>query len=201
MNEPLASAAGNALEVANAAKFLTGAEIDPRLWDVTVALGGEALALAGLAESDAEGRGKIAAAFESGRAAEIFGRMTTALGGPADFLERFAEYLPVAAVTRDVFAETEGFVTSIDARAIGLAVVELGGGRRRAEDAIDYAVGFDHLLGIGASVDGDWPLGRVHAATDEAADAAAARLRAACVVGPEAPLAADEIHGRIGPDD
>jgi thymidine phosphorylase len=201
MNEPLASAAGNALEVANAAKFLTGAEINPRLWDVTVALGGEALALAGLAESDAEGRGKIAAAFESGRAAEIFGRMTTALGGPADFLERFAEYLPVAAVTRDVFAETEGFVTSIDARAIGLAVVELGGGRRRAEDAIDYAVGFDHLVGIGASVDGDWPLGRVHAATDEAADAAAARLRAACVVGPEAPLAADEIHGRIGPDD
>ena len=88
MNEPLASAAGNALEVANAAKFLTGAEIDPRLWDVTVALGGEGLALAGLAESDVEGRARIAAAFESGRAAEIFGRMTTALGGPADLARR-----------------------------------------------------------------------------------------------------------------
>ncbi len=201
MNEPLASAAGNALEVANAAKFLTGAEIDARLWEVTVALGGEALALAGLADGDAEGRRKIAAAFEDGRAAEIFGRMTAALGGPADFLERFAEYLPVAKISRDVFAESEGFVRHIDARALGLAVVELGGGRRKADDAIEYSVGFDHLVGIGAAVDAGWPIGRVHAATEEAAEAAEARLRATYEVGPDAPAGTDEIHGRIGPDE
>ncbi|RMH46539.1 MAG: thymidine phosphorylase, partial [Alphaproteobacteria bacterium] len=104
MDAPLASAAGNALEVANAAAFLTGAEIDGRLWDVTVALGGALLALAGLAEDAGAGAARIAQAFESGAAAERFGKMVAALGGPADFLDRFAEILPRAPVIRDVFA-------------------------------------------------------------------------------------------------
>src|SRR5665213_4305133 len=73
MNEPLATAAGNAVEVMNAVEFLTGTHVDQRLWNVTVALGGELLALGRLAATDAEGREQIEAAFRSGRAAEIFG--------------------------------------------------------------------------------------------------------------------------------
>src|SRR5665213_965943 len=98
MNEPLATAAGNAVEVMNAVEFLTGARVDERLWDVTVALGGELLALGQLAASDAEGREQIEAAFRSGHAAEIFGRMVAALGGPKDFIERPAKYLKPAPV-------------------------------------------------------------------------------------------------------
>jgi thymidine phosphorylase len=116
-------------------------------------------------------------------------------------MERFAEYLPVARISRDVFPEADGIVTAIDARAVGLAVVELGGGRRRADDAIEYSVGFDHLVGIGASVDERWPLGRVHAETEEAAEAAEARLRAAYAIGDTPPAPSDEIKGRIGPRD
>ncbi len=199
MNEPLASAAGNGLEVLNACAFLTGHEIDPRLWDVTVALGGEALALAGLAADADAGARAVAGAFESGRAAERFGRMAAALGAPKDLMERFMERIPCAPVARDVAPAADGIVTRIDTRAIGLAVIGLGGGRTRTADAIDHAVGFDRLAGLGAHVDADAPIGRVHARSVEAADRAAAALRAAYATGEAAPDVPDPVLGRIGP--
>ncbi|SET21121.1 thymidine phosphorylase [Oceanicella actignis] len=201
MNEPLASAAGNALEVANAMRFLVGAEIDPHLWDVTVALGGELLALTGVAPSAEDGRARIARSFESGAAAERFGMMCAALGGPVDFVERFMEYLPAAPVVRDAPPAREGIVRAIDLRAVGNAVVELGGGRRRPEDDIDLAVGLDQLAPLGAAVGPDRPLARIHAADEAAAEAAAARLRAAYQVGDQAPPERPLILGRIGPED
>ncbi len=197
MNEPLASAAGNALEVANACAFLTGQEIDPRLWDVTVALGAEALALGGLAADAAQGRERITRAFEGGAAAERFSRMVAALGGPADFLERFAEHLPRAPVIRPAPAPLAGVVTAIDTRALGLAVVALGGGRRRSEDRIDPAVGFDRLVGLGAVVEAGEPLGRVHAADDAQAEAAAAALAACVTIGTDAPDPPEPVRARI----
>lgn len=114
-------------------------------------------------------------------------------------MERFAEYLPRAPVIRDVAPESPGVVQAIDARAVGVAVVELGGGRRRAEDEIDPAVGLEHLAGIGASVDGDWPLARIHARDEASADAAEARLRAAYRVGEDAPETRDAVLARIAP--
>ena len=202
MDEPLGPAAGNAVEVAEACAFLSGAEIAPKLWDVTVALGGEGLALAGLAADAAEGRAKIADAFESGRAAERFSRMVTALGGPPDFLERFAEILPRAPVLRDVAAEAEGFVTAIATREVGVAVIDLGGGRRRSSDAIDHSVGFDALLPHGARVEPGEAIGRVHAADADAAERAAAALRAAYRLSPTPPdLRDDAVLARIGPGD
>jgi thymidine phosphorylase len=197
MNEPLASAAGNAVEVMNAVQFLTGAHVDERLWNVTVALGGELLALGKLAASDEEGREQIEAAFTSGRAAEIFGRMTAALGGPADFVERPEKYLASAPVVRDVFANASGAVAAIDTRAIGLAVVELGGGRMRPTDAIDHSVGFTKLAGLGANVGKDVPLAIVHARDEAAADRATEALRAAYSLG-AAPETNPTVYERIG---
>lgn len=198
MNEPLASAAGNALEVLNAVEFLTGAKIDQRLFDVTVALGGELLALAGLAADDAEGRAKIEAAFSSGDAADLFGRMVSALGGPDDFMEAPQRHLPAAPVVRSVLPDRTGVVTSIDTRAIGIGVVELGGGRMRATDMIDHAVGFTDLAGLGTEVGGDTPLAVVHARDEAAAERAARAIRAAYVVGKAAPPAARVVYERIG---
>ncbi len=198
MNEPLATAAGNALEVRNAIDFLTGARIDQRLWDVTVALGGELLALGGLADSDTAGRGKIEAAFRSGKAAEIFGKMTAALGGPADIMENPAKHLRAAPVIRDIFATETGTVSAIDTRAIGIAVVELGGGRMRAADAIDHAVGFTSLAGLGAKLDPKTPLAKVHAKDAASADRAEASLRAAYRLGGTAPKS-QTVYERIGP--
>jgi thymidine phosphorylase len=199
MNEPLATAAGNAVEVLNAVEFLTGAHIDRRLWEVTVALGGELLALGGLANDNADGRGKIVTAFRSGKAAELFGKMTAALGGPADFMERPTKYLKAAPVIRDVMPDQAGTVAAIDTRAIGIAVVELGGGRMRAADPIDHSVGFTALAGLGAKSDPKTPLARVHAKDAASADRAAASLRAAYTIGEKSAPAGRVVYERIGP--
>lgn len=199
MNEPLASAAGNAVEIMNAVDFLTGKHRDPRLHEVTVALGAELLALGGLADDADDGRRKLAEAYTSGRAAEIFGRMVVALGGPADLMEAPARHLSFAPVTRAVTATHPGFVTAIDTRAIGVAVVELGGGRIRTEDKIDHGVGFTRLAPIGAEVGDEMALAVVHARNDAHADRAAAAVRAAYTVGEEAVAPGKMIYDRLGP--
>jgi thymidine phosphorylase len=183
MHQPLASAAGNAVEMRNAARFLTGEEVDGRLWDVTVALGGELLALCGLAAHPDEGAARMREAFGSGTAAERFDRMVAALGGPKDFLRDHERHLRRAPVMDDATAGATGFVVEIDTRMLGLAVVELGGGRRHASHAIDHAVGLEGLLGLGAAVEPGTPLARIHAATPEALETARRRIAAAYVIG------------------
>ena len=197
MNEPLASAAGNAVEVRNAVDFLVGRRRDARLHRVTLALGGELLALAGLAEGADEGSALMQRALDSGAAAERFERMVAALGGPSDFLTRADAVLPRAGVLAAAVPERRGVVTEIDVRAIGLAVVELGGGRTRAADAIDHSVGFTDLAPIGGEVGPDAPLARVHARSAEEAEAAVRRLRAAYRLGDAAPERADPVVARI----
>lgn len=186
MSQPLASAAGNALETANAVAFLTGEAVDPRLWDVTCTLGGELLAQCGAAADASAGVGLIEQAFRSGRAAEVFGKMVSALGGPADFVEDFRRHLAQAPVVRDVFPEMSGFVVAIDARAVGVAVVNLGGGRKKASDTIDLTVGFRHLAPVGAPV-GDLPLVQIHAASEDAFEVAKAEVLQAYRIGNDAP--------------
>ncbi|MBO6754881.1 MAG: thymidine phosphorylase [Roseibium sp.] len=183
MNEPLASAAGNAVEMQNAVDFLKGTAVDNRLWDITVAQGGELLASGGLAAGAKAGADQMREAFESGRAAETFARMVAALGGPADFMEKAELYLAKAPVQAPVYADHEGVVTGIDTRAIGLAVVQLGGGRTAADQAVDPAVGLTDLAGIGNSVDADAPLAIVHARSEAQAEDAAAMVRQAYRVG------------------
>jgi len=198
MNEPLATAAGNALEMANAARFLRGDAVDSRLWDVTVALGAELLALSGIAADAGDGADRMAMALESGAAAERFERMVAALGGPADFLDRFESHLAGAPHVADVTAGRDGFVAGIDARGLGLAVVELGGGRRRASDPIDHSVGLETLAGLGLAVEPDTPLARVHAASEDALARAVARVRAAYRLDDAPPEDGPLIHHRLG---
>lgn len=198
MDQPLAAAAGNALEVIEVMETLTGGAINERLWDATVALGGEALALAGLAADADEGAGRIAEALESGRAAERFGRMVAALGGPADFVEHFPDRLPAAPVLREVAAIEAGFVAAIDAEVLGHAVVHLGGGRLKGGDRINPSVGLSEILPLGEQVDKGEVLVRIHAASEADADRAEASLRAAIRLSPEAPAEVPLIRGRAG---
>jgi thymidine phosphorylase len=187
MNEPLASAAGNALEVANAVAFLRGDAVDSRLWDVTIALGGALLETGGLCERAAEGQTMIAAALQSGAAAEKFGAMVAALGVPADFIERAGQYLPKAPVVGEVLAQTSGFIQAIDTHALGLAVVGLGGGRQQQGDKLDYTTGLDQLAGLGLSVSEGDPIAVVHAADSAQLAAAQAAVQAAYTIGPDVP--------------
>jgi thymidine phosphorylase len=197
MNEPLASAAGNALEVANAARFLRGDEIDARLYDVTVALGAELLAAGGLAPDTADGARQIRNAFSTGAAAERFDRMVAALGGPAGFLDAYETHLRVAPAIAEIDATATGLAAATDPRALGLAVVEIGGGRRRATDPIDHSVGLELLLPLGASVEPDTPLARIHAADPHGLAAAEARIREAYRIADKPPDEGPLILGRI----
>ncbi len=177
MNEPLASAAGNAVEVMNAVDYLTGAHRDPRLHEVVVALGGEMLHLGGLAASVEDGWAQIDAAIEDGRAAESFQRMVAVLGGPGtSWRAPRTTFRRRRSCARSMRREPVSCAQSIT-RAVGLAVVALGGGRTRPQDPVDPAVGFTALAGLGAEVGADAPVAFVHARSEAMADAAAAALR------------------------
>ncbi|KAF2083416.1 thymidine phosphorylase [Saccharata proteae CBS 121410] len=189
MNAPLARAAGNALEVADAVALLNGQVRSPRLWETTLAIGEAALVEGGLAADRAAAREALLRAWKSGAAATKFGDMVAALGGPPDFMERSEAYLPVAPVVLDVFfvpadgVLADGVVTAVDTRAVGLAVVALGGGRTTPSDEVDTAVGFSALRFPGEAVGKGSPLGVVHARTEAKAEEGARALRAAYTVG------------------
>jgi thymidine phosphorylase len=197
MNQPLASAAGNAVELAYVIDYLTGARREPRFHAATVALGAEMLVLARLAPDRAAAEAAVAEAVASGAAAERFSRMIAALGGPGDLLQDPERHLPRAPIRRPVHPDRPGFVGAIATRALGLAVVALGGGRTRPEDSIDHAVGFTDLAALGERADRERPLGFVHARTEAQAEAAAAALRSAYSLmerpPPETPLILDRI--------
>jgi thymidine phosphorylase len=193
MNEPLASAAGNALEVRNAVDFLTGKHQDPRLREVTLALAAGALELTGRSDALAA----VTRALDTGTALEHFSKMVALLGGPADFVERMDQHLIPAPIVRDIFAPRAGTVTAIDTRGVGMGVVAMGGGRRLPTDSIDYAVGFDQLVGLGRKVDVHTPLARVHLRDENGAADVTNRLLAAYTISdgeaPSHPLIADHI--------
>jgi thymidine phosphorylase len=197
MDEPLASAAGNSVEVENAVDFLTGRRRDRRLEEVTLALAAEMLHAAGIASSNAEAARLAIEALETGRAAETFGRMVSALGGPSGFVEDCRAFLPKADAEIAVKADRSGYVTGIATRDIGLAVVELGGGRRRPEDAVDHSVGITGLLPVGAAVKPGDALAVVRARTDASAETAVATIRSAYALGESKPSRRKSVIRRV----
>jgi thymidine phosphorylase len=195
MNEVLGTTAGNALEVREAVDYLTGAARESRLHEVTASLAAAVLVQARLAPDDDAGRAQVDEVLASGAAAECFGAMVSALGGPADFVEN--PVLPSASVTRPVAPQRPGYVTSVDTRAVGLVVTGLGGNRRREDDQIDYGVGLSRVAPIGAQVGPDRPLAIVHARGDGSAAEAATALSRAVQISDEPPASRPVLLGRV----
>ncbi|MFT5481815.1 MAG: thymidine phosphorylase [Halieaceae bacterium] len=186
MGRVLGRSAGNSLEVLESVQFLTGDFHDQRLRDVVTSLGAELLVLSGVDSTLQAGHDRMDNTLSNGSAAERFGRMVAALGGPSDFVEKPSNYLAVAAERIAVYPEKQGIVTAIDARSVGYAVVELGGGRRIATDKLDFSVGLAAVKAPGESVGPSEPLAIIYAANKEAAAQAAARLRQAFSIGDSA---------------
>jgi thymidine phosphorylase len=184
MNQVLGRTAGNAVEVRESIDHLTGAATDPRLREVTIALSAELLRLGGVEPDEQAARAAAEQALDNGRAAERFAAMVTELGGPPDLLDNPDRHLPSAPVTVEARPAEEGTVAAIDVRAVGLAVVGLGGGRMRETDPVDHSVGLTEVAAIGETVGPNaQPLALVHAASDEAAQRAVAALREAYTLG------------------
>ncbi|MCP1168221.1 thymidine phosphorylase [Limimaricola litoreus] len=197
MDQPLAPALGNATEMAVIMQVLGGdRRAAPRLHDLTVALGGRLMALAGGAEG--EGEEKIAHAIASGAALERFAKMLHGLGGPADMAENWQAHLPKAPVIREVTAREAGHLSAIDGEALGHAVVGLGGGRKVETDRIDPAVGLSDMARLGAKLSPGDLLARIHAATEAEAEKAQAALLGAITIG-DAPQLNDLVRERVDP--
>ena len=181
MDRVLGHAAGNGLEAQEVIEFLAGGRREPRLLELTLALAAEVLHLSGVATDLRAARERAVTALERGGAAERFARMVACLGGPRDVLT--APGLAVAPVQREVPSPRDGWVLRVDVRALGWTVVELGGGRRRATDAIDARVGLTGVATPGQRLTRGEPLARVHAADSAAAERACAAVASAFKLG------------------
>jgi thymidine phosphorylase len=187
MNQVLGRTCGNAVETLEAVNFLKGAESDARFGLVVETLAVEMLVMGRLAPDADAARARVRKALASGEALERFSRMVAALGGSAGFVERAERDLPAAPVQRPFRAASDGWVQRVATRELGLAVIELGGGRSGAGDAIDPRVGFTQLAALGDRVAAGDVLAIVHAATDADAEAALARLPRIIHVGDAPP--------------
>lgn len=197
MNQALAPYAGNAIEVRGAIDYLVGRSRPARLHQVTLALCSEMLIAGGLAENQDMARAKLQAVLDSGAAAERFARMVSGMKGPVDLLEHPDHHLERAPVIVPAPASKTGFVGYCDCRALGLAIVNLGGGRRRAVDAIDFAVGLTELVELGQAIEVGQPLAWVHARTEAAAREAIREIQAVFEIKQIAPATHPMVYDTI----
>ena len=191
MNQVLGMNAGNALEIKEAVSYLRNDKREARLDEVTLGLCAEMLVVTGIETDRDVALRRCDDAVTSGRAAEVFGAMCASLGGPNDFMEKCDDYLPKAPVVLPVHAN--GFLSRVDTRAVGNAIIELGGGRRKVGEKLDLSVGLSDVVPLGARLDADTPLAVIHAASEDDAANAKRLLLEACEVTEEAPAAAPVI--------
>jgi len=185
MNEVLGRTAGNALEIDEAIRYLRNEQREPRLDSVVLSLCAEMLIATGVEPDRAVATQRCDDAVTSGRALEIFGKMVAALGGPQDIIENSEKHLTAAPVVRPIHAA--GYLTTVDTRGVGNAIIELGGGRHRVGEVLDLSVGFSNFASIGTLLDGDTPLAVVHAASEDDAAQAGDLLIAACTTAADVP--------------
>ena len=198
MNQPLADAAGNALEIIHCLDFLSGKKSGTRIETLVLAFAAEMLLQSGSVASLSEGEALAREALATGAAMERFGQMISALGGPSDFIEKPGHYLKPALHIAPVLAAEDGFLSSCQTRDLGMVVVALGGGRRHPGDAIDHRVGLSDILPLGMRVKKGQPIAMVHAATEESLSVALQAVSEACSISQDAPANQPIILSRIG---
>jgi len=187
MNQVLGSSAGNAVEMYETVKYLTGKQREPRLHKVVQALASAMLINTGLASGEKDAHGKIDTVLRSGLAAEVFERMVAALGGPTNFVESPWDSMEKANVITEVRALQHGYIAQMDTRAVGMSVVSLGGGRTAPTQKVDHTVGFDRILPLGVQVNRGEVIARVHAKDEDSANKAIEQFNNALSYTEESP--------------
>jgi thymidine phosphorylase len=177
MSQPLASCAGNAIEVRYAIEYFLDIKREKRFNDILMKLSSELLKLSGLASDEKSAAIQLKTALESGRATEVFAKMVAFQGGPKDLLEGYKNYLKLAKYKVPILAEKSGFITEIATRDLGLVVVELKGGRKQSSDSIDYSVGLSDFCEIGGRIETGGILGFVWANNENEAKSLAERSK------------------------
>ncbi len=197
MNQCLAYSAGNAIEIKEAVEYLQNRRKNPRLHVVNMELCISALLNSGVVSSREKANSMLEDSLSSGKALEVFAKMVSMLGGPNDFCENYDKYLPKANIIRPIFTQNKGFVESMDAIAIGMSVVGLGGGRIRPEDKIDHSVGLENIINLAQKVDEKTPIAIIHAKDENSFVEAKKRVLDAIKIGNNIPDV-KEIYEVIG---
>ncbi|MFT4869504.1 MAG: thymidine phosphorylase [Colwellia sp.] len=187
MNQVLGTSAGNAIEMYETVKYLTGKQREPRLHKVVQALASAMLINTNLASSEKDAHVKIEKVLSSGLAAEVFNRMVSALGGPKNFVEKPWDSMQKANVITEVKASQHGYIAQMDTRAVGMSVVGLGGGRTAPTQQVDHTVGFDRILPLGVQVNRGEVIARVHAKDEDSANRAIEQFNNALSYSEESP--------------
>lgn len=182
MNQPLGRAIGNALEVAEAIECLKGQGPDD-LRKIVLELAAEMLVLAGRKDR-VEARKRAEDALERGKALDKFREMVRIQGGDPGIVDD-ANLLPQASGKIKASSERSGIVQSINTYQIGMLAVELGAGRRRKEEGIDPAVGFEIYKKIGDEVQKGEVLATVHASDESKGLRVAEELKGCFEIGEE----------------
>lgn len=193
MNQPLGRMAGNAVEVDESLATLRGDGPDD-LVEVTLALGAELLVSTGIDESIPLAILRLQSHIDSGAGLEKFREMVAAQGGDLDAPR------PIAP-RHDVAAGREGYVSHIETEALGLAIIELGGGRKKLSDGLDHSTGLEMLVRIGDRVEKQSALARLFA-KPQAAEHARSLVQRAIIISETAPAWEPLIVERIasGPE-
>jgi len=195
MSQPLGTAIGNALDVAECVRLLKGEERG-RLRDLSVAFAAEALVA--LQSKDREQAGSaVTRVLDSGEAAESFGRMVDAQGGDRHVVDDPWSVLPGAPVRREVGSEP-GYLEKVDAEALGRAAAALGAGRIKKGDPIDHAVGIEFFPEVGDKLDGGQRIATIHARNEDDAVEAEERVRLAVAIGQDPVEAPPLLYGWHG---
>ena len=178
MSQVLGETMGNALEVVESIEFLSGKNRNARLYEVTMSLAAELLVNYDQYDSIENAKATLTQALDSGAALQKFNDMVSALGGPEAISEHYQTSLPKANVIVPYYAKVKesAYLTAIDGRALGNAIISLGGGRRKSTDTIDYSVGFSEIKAIGDTVGPDQPVLQIHAQSEQDATMISAEL-------------------------
>jgi thymidine phosphorylase len=194
MNQVLGATAGNAVEMYETVKYLTGKQREPRLHQVVQSLASAMLINAKLAKDKADSLAKIENVLSSGKAAEVFAQMVAALGGPNDFIENPWDSMPKANVITEIKASEHGYLSQMNTRDVGMSVVGLGGGRTAPTQKVDHSVGFDRILPLGVKVNRGDVIARVHAKDNESAKVASEQYQKAMSYTEKAPVVSPVIY-------
>ena len=192
MDQPLGRAVGNALEVREALATVRG-EGPPDLTELVLDAAAHLLALSDLGVRGAEARRRAETAVADGSALAVYERWIHAQGGDPD-----EAALPEAPCVREVVSPQAGFVRRLGARAVGLAALRLGAGRREKDDEVDHAVGVVCLKKRGDAVEEGEPLAELHARDGASADDAARAVLSAYAFGDEPPRPQPVVLDTIG---
>lgn len=178
MNQPLGSNVGNILEVKEALAMLKGEMVADDLYEHCIDSSAQLLQMAGKVQTLEEGQKMAEEALKSGRAFEKLKEMIAAQSGDVSYLDH-PEKFPAAPIIETVTAPESGWISEIDAQIVGETSVELGAGRHKKTDTLDYRVGIEIHHKVGDKVEKGDPLFTVHANSESTLEYAKKELLSA----------------------